>query len=785
MMNRSSALRALCIWLAVTLVGLLIAVNSRFSADMSFFLPSQPTAEQAVLVEQLKTGAVSRLLMLAITGGNAPRRAAVSREMYRRLVDSGQFVSVQNGDSQRLDGDRELLVAHRYQLSPAITPQRFSVDGLHEALANSIDLLGSPAGMLFKPLFTRDPTGEVVELLTGLGSARQPPSSEGVWASRDGERAMMIVQTRADGADTDGQEAAIAALRQAFADSRQAIGAVAEMDAGADELGLILSGPGHFAVEARRQIKHEVFTLSLLSGTLILTILALIYRSPRLIGLTLLPIISGMVAGVAAVGLTYDTVFGITVGFGAALIGEAVDYSTYYFMQAGRMGLSNWRQRLWPTIHLGVTTSICGFGALLFSGFPGLAQLGLYSLAGITAAALVTRYILPHLAGDLPLIGIPARLDQGIDRAISVLQSLRWPVLAVAIATAVWLFGERERLWYPDLSAMSTVSAAEADIDTDLRADLYAPDSRYLVVVTGKDHEAALEAAERAGRALDKLVAAGVIAGYDSPARFLPSLATQAARRAALPDAERLRQRLDAALAGLPLSANRLEPFIADIAAAREATPLHREALAGSNLALAVDTLMLQRSEGWSVLLPLHPAEQHDFLIPTAEVRAALAGSDGLFIDMKGEFDTLYSTYLSEAIVLSLAGVGGILLMLAWSLRSPRRLATVMLPLAIAIIFVIAGLHLLGERLHLLHLVGMLLIVAVGSNYTLFLDRSSPIEPEVRASTLLATLTTAIGFGTLGLSSVPVLNAIGLTVGPGAILSLLLAAMFAPHPPRT
>ena len=63
MMNRSSALRALCIWLAVTLVGLLIAVNSRFSADRSFFLPSQPTAEQAVLVEQLKTGVPARLLL--------------------------------------------------------------------------------------------------------------------------------------------------------------------------------------------------------------------------------------------------------------------------------------------------------------------------------------------------------------------------------------------------------------------------------------------------------------------------------------------------------------------------------------------------------------------------------------------------------------------------------------------------------------------------------------------------------------------------------------------------
>ena len=99
-------------------------------------------------------------------------------------------------------------------------------------------------------------------------------------------------------------------------------------------------------------------------------------------------------------------------------------------------------------------------------------------------------------------------------------------------------------------------------------------------------------------------------------------------------------------------------------------------------------------------------------------------------------------------------------------------------------LLVIAGLHLLGERLHLMHLIGMLLIVAVGSNYALFFDRASDehrLDPETLASMLLANLTTAIGFGTLALSQVPVLHAVGVTVGPGAILALLLAAIFAPR----
>jgi len=181
------------------------------------------------------------------------------------------------------------------------------------------------------------------------------------------------------------------------------------------------------------------------------------------------------------------------------------------------------------------------------------------------------------------------------------------------------------------------------------------------------------------------------------------------------------------------------------------------------------------------VLLPLRPGEQ---AIDAPVLKAALAGTGALFIDMKAEFDTLYNDYLNEAMLLSLAGFLAIVALLAVTLRSPRRLAAVLLPLVLAVLIIIAGLHLLGERLHLLHLIGMLLIIAVGSNYALFFDHATSddqLEPETLASMLIASLTTVIGFGTLALSEVPVLHAVGVTVGPGALLALLLSAIFVPR----
>lgn len=765
--------RILLLWLVLMAGGVAVVANSRFSADMSFFLPSRPSAQQQVLVGQLQDGMVSRLLMVAIAGGDEGARGTASRVLRQRLSEAGQFASVKNGEGGGLENERDFLLRYRYQLSPAVTAERFSEAGLSAAVGDALDALASPLGLLLKPYLAQDPTGELMVLLNQFGDGVQPESRDGVWASRDGSRAMLLLETRASGSDTDGQEQAIGEIRQAF--SRLTT------EPGLQGLSLQLSGPGHFAVQSRETIKAEVSRMLLISMAGIVCVLLWVYRSWRLLGLGLLPMVSGALAGVVVVSLVHGTVFGITVGFGSALIGEAVDYAIYFFVQSGRHGLAHWRRMFWPTIRLGVLTSALGFGALLFSGFPGLSQLGLYALSGVVTAALVTRFVLPSLSDGLVRLPAPGA---GVHRLLAMLRHahrLQVPVLALGLLAGAYLWTQRDNLWDANLSALSTVSAVDAATDSRMRADLAAPDARYLVLVSGPDQETALQAAERVAGELDQLVAQGVIGGYDSPARFLPSERLQRERLDSLPPGGVLQTRLQQALAGSPLSADKLGPFVDDARAAQAHGPVRRPDLDGTALALAVDSMLTRSGSGWNVMLPLRPATgAEDADIPTAQVRERLATSGALFVDMKAEFDDLYSGYLDEAVALSLAGFALIVVLLALTLRSPRRLGRVLLTLALTVTGVIAGLHLMGERLHLLHLIGMLLVVAVGSNYALFFDRAAggePLDAPTLLSILVATLTTAIGFGALAASSVPVLHAVGALVGPGALLALVLAAV--------
>lgn len=760
-------------------LALLIVVRARYNADMSAFLPAAPTAGQRLLLQQLRDGPASRLILIGIDGADRGSRARLSASLAQRLRRDPRFTLVTNGEPMGADGP--FLFEHRYQLSEAVSAQRFSIAGLRSAIQATIDQLSTAEGSLLKSLLARDPTGETLQVVSQLDSSAQPQRLDGVWVSADAQRAVLLARTRAAGSDTDAQQAAIETIERDFAD------AAADATGGAYGARLLLSGPAVFAVSARATIEREAVRLSLLSTACIVLLLLFVYRSAAALLLGLLPVASGALVGVAAVALKFGTVHGITLGFGITLIGESVDYSIYLFVQtlgvAGRDPAdAGWARSQWPIVRLGMLTSICGFASLLPSAFPGLAQLGVYTIAGLITAAAVTRYVLPQLLPQSLAIRDLQPLGWAIADTCRRLRRGRvWlgvlPLLALAL-----LYAHRDTFWNRQLAALSPVSASALALDATLRADLGAPDVSDIVIVSGENVEAALQAAERVGAGLQPLVDAGVIAGFDTPARYLPSRATQRQRLEALPSSAELRARLPVALAGLPLHASRLEPFVQDVALARTAPLLTRAALEGTSMAAGVDALLLQSGPRASALLPLRASA-----IDAARVNAVMAAAapaEGLLLDIGRESNLLYSSYLSAAARLSLEGLAAITLLLWVALRSIERVLRVLAPLLLAVLAVAAGLLASGHSLTLLHLIGLLLIVAVGSNYALFFDHNASSATPARvpltlASLIIANATTVLGFGVLAFSSVPVLQALGMTVAPGALLALFFSAMLA------
>jgi predicted exporter len=679
-----------------------------------------------------------------------------------QLRTSGRFAHVANGAGGLAKRDRDALLEHRYLLSPGVDARKFAEAGLRESLERTLELLASPAGTLVRPTLARDPTGELARLLAAHAERAQPAMREGVWFDPAHGRALLTAETRAPGYDLDAQAALQAEIAAAFAavrtDSRTR---------------LVLSGPSVFAVQSRAAIEQDAWRLALVAGIGVALVLYAAYRRAALVAFGALPVMTGLLAGVAAVAIAFGPVHGITLGFGATLIGEAADYSTYLFAQrTSGEALAATAARVWPTLRLAVLTTMFGALAMLLSSFTGLAQLGLLTFAGALSAGVVTRYGLPALVPDRwagtdpPPVPAPAALG----RLVHAARKLAPLVPAALLVGAAVLALRHTTLWENDLANLNPIPEAQKARDGEMRDALGAPDVRHLLVVAGTTREDVLQRFEELAPTLAQLVARGAIRSYDTPARYLPSAAAQRARQAALPDRAELSRRLAVAMQGLPFREDLFAPFLDDVERSRRAPPVVARDLEGTVWGLAARALLVEIDGRWAGLAPLSG-------VSDARALAGLAPAATL-LDLKAESDAMVSTYRDQSLALAGLGVLVIAAVLALGLRSARAVSNVMLPVLAAIAVTAATLATTGTRLSLLHLVALLLVLGIGTNYSLFFSRFAPDDERLRNaySVLVAAATTLIAFGALATSGTGVLQAIGTTVALGAALSLAFAA---------
>jgi predicted exporter len=299
-------------------------------------------------------------------------------------------------------------------------------------------------------------------------------------------------------------------------------------------------------------------------------------------------------------------------------------------------------------------------------------------------------------------------------------------------------------------------------------------DERYFVVFRAASEEAALEESEALTASLQSLVARGALGGFDLPSAILPSARVQRQRQAAIPDDSTLRARFAQAAAGMPFRADAFSPFFPAAALARTGPVLTASSLPPA-LALRLQSMLVQSRGGWIVIAPLRGVTDPSGV--AAAIAAARPGAQ--FVDIDHESAALLRIFQRDATRLAVIGSVAILAVLLAGLRSPARVLAVAAPLAAAVIVTAALLTLGGGKLSIFMVVGFLLIVAVGSNYCLFLERrerDAGMRERAAASVVLANLCTVAAYGLMSFSRIPVLHDIGMTVAIGTLLGLYFGA---------
>ena len=231
--------RRSALWLAAAAVAVLIIITRlELSFDLSAFFPRQTTLAHDILVEQLRSGPGSRLLVIGISGAPATRLAAASDRLKTVLSDDETFVAVLNGEFVEDAARVPEPVASYYLLMRDID---FSRAALHDAVRARLQDLAFGGGPALLELVARDPFLVTLDILQHLAPVDM---SGDMWFAEDGS-AVLMAETRAASIDINEQVVAVERVRQAFADLPDS-----------QSLRLEMTGVGAFSVELQ-QVRFE------------------------------------------------------------------------------------------------------------------------------------------------------------------------------------------------------------------------------------------------------------------------------------------------------------------------------------------------------------------------------------------------------------------------------------------------------------------------------------------------------------------------------------------------
>ena len=547
-------------------------------------------------------------------------------------------------------------------------------------------------------------------------------------------------------------------------------GAAAAATAVAPGLRVLNAGVPLHAESAAVQANREVNTIGWGSLAAVLLLVWLAFRSLRPLMLVALSLLVGCAVAMTVTVLVFGKVHLLTLIFGASLVGVAEDYGIHWF--ASRQGVASERRwsllrSLLPGLWLALLTSAMAYLALGLAPFPGLRQMALFSVVGLTAAFLTVIFFFPWLdGGQVRMTGFSRWLGGTLARWPR-LSSRRGGIMLAVAMLIVAVPGLMRVQGNDDLRGLQSSPPELIAQQRDVGRLLGMPSPAQFFLVQGRDAEQVLQREEQLVVRLRQAEAQGRVGGHRALSDWLPSQRRQDADAALTSRVEQeVLARLSAAT-GEDLTRGELAPSAMGI-----------DAFLASPASLPVRYLWLGRvGQGMASVVMVNDLSRPDAL---ATFAAQAEGLDGVrWVDRTADISRLLTHYRHMMSWLLLAGVAVVFVVLAIRYRSQAW--RVITPTLLAGVLTVALLGWLGQPLQLFNVLALMLLLGMGIDYGIFL-----VEHRGDASAWLAVCvgaaSTWLSFGLLGLSATPALRAFGLTLLFGIGLVWLLSPLFRPAP---
>ena len=340
----------IALWSAmVALAAIVLATTLRIDDDLTVFLPSEGAPVEDLLFTRLREGPAARLILVAFGGGTPEGRRSASKAAAAEFSAWDELVRASNGEQAMTPGSFGPLFDYRYLL---MNGDAFDRETLEAALMVRKRQLASPFAKIYEKEATLDPTGQFRDLLISWRDGTKPPPKDGgVWASPDGSRTLLLLETADPGYTLDRQIETVGKLETAL-----------DVIATGHDVDVMMAGTPVSTVKARQSVAREMMIGTVLALLMIVGFLFWVYRSFRILLLGALPIASGILLGLMATLVVFDSIHRITLAFGITLLGVAIDYPLHLFSHTHQdEHLSSTAKRILPPMLLGGFDHCCRF----------------------------------------------------------------------------------------------------------------------------------------------------------------------------------------------------------------------------------------------------------------------------------------------------------------------------------------------------------------------------------------------------------------------------------------
>jgi predicted exporter len=766
---------------AISLVGLSIALivycalNLSVGTNIQHFMPDGEKSALAELSQRLADSPMTRTMILSIESSTLEHSIGAASELAEIIRSDPAVDWVRTGINEtQLQPLFEFYFPRRFyflsdQPERAI-PDLFNDDSLRSQAKALKRQLATPLSALTKKIAPEDPMSSFRDIVERFRAGETHlVLKDGQFVTPDGFFAILMLGTRDSAFDSGSQAKFLNRLSASF-------DAMATRRGG--DLRLEMSGANRFAVAAEQSIKRDVYKIGASSFLGVAMLFFLFVGGWRSFLIVSVPPLAGILVATSLGLATLGELDGLTIAFGASLMGIAIDYSNHILIHH-RLSVESetpyqTAHRIRPSLTLGAATTIASFGGLAITSFPAFREISFFAAVGVVTALLASLILLPALipyAPPLPSRSAATakwlgRVVTGLERKPKILFSIPLVLLALAGLSLT------ELEWSDDMSQLAKFPPELIEEGRRVHERTSSLDSSRFVIGLATDASSAIALNDRIHSRLQSAIAANELEGEASLHRILWSEELQRRNWEAVSSDSTIYSRLDAAFSAEGFRPGAFRAF-GEALTEQPPPPLTLGDLETSPLADVLSPFVFLLGDQVAVVTYLRELRSPEAL------RARLSDLNGVHLFDQGTFvNEIYREF--RVSTLQQIGVGGVLvgLILLVRYRNWRRALVSFAPSVIVVVVLLSILTISGIQANLLHAMSLIMVMGMGVDYGVFLVDSAGDREALGATMLslfMSCLTTVFVFGTLALSSQPSLRAIGVTTGLGILLCYLLA----------